>query len=128
MKRNDARLRLRFHRRLLFLGCALCILLSLDPMSARQDGPAGGQQPQPLPVRAGAALQPSTQPNVAVESGPEAVVDPSSAPTDALANNNAGSTGTANFTQSETTVLAFGNTVVTAFNDSGSFVGGAGSW
>jgi len=43
----------------------------------------------------------------------------------ALVNNNAGSTGTSNFTQSGTTVVAFGNTVVAAFNDSGSNAGGA---
>ena len=47
------------------------------------------------------------------------------APADSLTNNNNGSTGTANFTQSETTLVAFGNTVVVGFNDSGSFVGGA---
>ena len=44
---------------------------------------------------------------------------------DALVNNNTGSTGTANFTQSETSILAFGNTVLIGFNDSGSFTGGA---
>jgi hypothetical protein len=40
-------------------------------------------------------------------------------------NNNTGSTGTSNFTQSETSLVAFGNTVVVGFNDSGSFTGGA---
>ncbi|RKY91575.1 MAG: hypothetical protein DRQ13_11295, partial [Ignavibacteriae bacterium] len=45
--------------------------------------------------------------------------------TDALVNNNTGSTGTANFTQSETSILAFGSTVLIGFNDSGSFTGGA---
>jgi hypothetical protein len=44
---------------------------------------------------------------------------------DALGNNNAGATGTANFTQSETSILAFGNNVVLGFNDSGSNAGGA---
>jgi hypothetical protein len=48
-----------------------------------------------------------------------------SAPIDVQTNNNAGSTGTANFTQSETTVLAFGNTVLIGFNDSGSNAGGS---
>jgi hypothetical protein len=43
---------------------------------------------------------------------------------DVLGNNNAGSTGTAYFTQSETTVVAFGNTVLIGFNDSGSNAGG----
>ncbi|PWT91288.1 MAG: hypothetical protein C5B55_08355, partial [Blastocatellia bacterium] len=45
-------------------------------------------------------------------------------PNDALTNNNTGATGTANFTQSETTLVAFGNTVVVGFNDSGSNSGG----
>src|SRR6266508_4896506 len=39
--------------------------------------------------------------------------------------NNAGSSGTAFFTQSETTLVAFGNTVVVGFNDSGSNAGGS---
>jgi hypothetical protein len=43
---------------------------------------------------------------------------------DALVNNNSGSTGTANFTQSETSVLAFGGRVLVAYNDSGSNAGG----
>src|SRR5262249_17290253 len=42
----------------------------------------------------------------------------------ALTNNNNGSSGTSFFTQSETTVVAFGNTVVTGYNDSGSDAGG----
>jgi hypothetical protein len=44
---------------------------------------------------------------------------------DALGNNNTGATGTSGFTQSETTILAFGNTVVLGFNDSGSNSGGS---
>ena len=47
------------------------------------------------------------------------------AATDALVNNNTGSTGTSNFTQSETSIIAFGNNVLIGFNDSGSFTGGA---
>jgi hypothetical protein len=46
-------------------------------------------------------------------------------PNNSLANNNAGSTGTAFFTQSENTLVAFGNTVVVGFNDSGSNSGGS---
>ena len=41
-------------------------------------------------------------------------------PVNSLTNNNAGSTGTAFFTQSETSLVAFGNTVIVGFNDSGS--------
>ncbi len=44
---------------------------------------------------------------------------------DALVNNNTGSTGTSNFTQSETSIIAFGSNVLIGFNDSGSFTGGA---
>ena len=45
-------------------------------------------------------------------------------PFNSLTNNNAGSSGTALFTQSETSLVAFGNTVVVGFNDSGSNAGG----
>src|SRR5215467_4929793 len=45
-------------------------------------------------------------------------------PYNSLVNNNAGATGTGFFTQSETTIVAFGNTVVVGFNDSGSNAGG----
>src|SRR5262245_16265683 len=50
------------------------------------------------------------------QSGP---VDPG-AEVNVLTNNNAGSSGTAFYTQSETSLVAFGNTVVAGFNDSGS--------
>jgi immune inhibitor InhA-like protein len=46
-------------------------------------------------------------------------------PNNSLVNNNAGSTGTAFFTQSETSLTAFGDTVVIGFNDSGSNSGGS---
>src|SRR5215813_13217313 len=49
---------------------------------------------------------------------------PEISPFNSLTNNNAGATGTGFFTQSETTLLAFGNTVVVGFNDSGSNSGG----
>lgn len=58
-------------------------------------------------------------------SGSGSIVPSSPGTTDVLVNNNGGSTGTGNFTQSETSILAFGNTVVIGFNDAGSFVGGA---
>ena len=45
--------------------------------------------------------------------------------TDIRGNNNTGSIGTSFFTQSETSVLAFGNHVVIGFNDAGSNAGGA---
>src|SRR5262245_36648766 len=46
-------------------------------------------------------------------------------PYNSLTNNNAGSTGACCFTQSETAIAAFGNTVVVGFNDSGSNSGGS---
>src|SRR5262249_46273528 len=54
--------------------------------------------------------------------GQGGAVDP--VPFDSLTNNNSGSAGTANFTQSETTLVAFGNSVVVGFNDAGSNSGG----
>src|SRR5205814_635798 len=45
--------------------------------------------------------------------------------TDILTNNNVGSTATSGFTQSETTVIAFGSTVLVGYNDAGSATGGA---
>jgi hypothetical protein len=45
---------------------------------------------------------------------------------DKLVNNNNGVTNTSFFTQSETSLLAYGNTVIASFNDSGSNAAGAG--
>src|SRR5262245_51382201 len=50
---------------------------------------------------------------------------PAISPYNSLTNNDAGATGTGFFTQSETAILAFGNTVVVGFNDSGSNSGGS---
>jgi hypothetical protein len=55
------------------------------------------------------------------QSGPAEEISPFNS----LTNNNAGATGTGFFTQSETAITAFGNTVVVGFNDSGSNSGGA---
>ncbi len=46
-------------------------------------------------------------------------------PLNSLTNNNTGSTGTGLFTQSETAITAFGDTVIVGFNDSGSNAGGS---
>jgi FG-GAP-like repeat len=48
---------------------------------------------------------------------------PVSLTANALINNNNGSTGASFFTQSETSLVAFGNTIVAGFNDSGSNAG-----
>jgi hypothetical protein len=56
--------------------------------------------------------------------GQGGAVDEVAAPADVLTNNNAGATSTVGFTQSETAVIAYGNTVLVAFNDSGSTSGG----
>jgi hypothetical protein len=55
---------------------------------------------------------------------PQGGVVPAISPYNSLTNNNAGATGTALFTQSETAIAAFGNMVVVGFNDSGSNSGG----
>ena len=56
--------------------------------------------------------------------GQGGAVDEAPTAADVLTNNNAGATTTAGFTQSETAVIAFGSTVLVAFNDSGSATGG----
>ena len=61
--------------------------------------------------------------DTAAHAGP--VVEDVPSATDVLVNNNAGSTGTGNFTQSETDLAVFGNTVLATFNDSGSFATGS---
>ena len=55
---------------------------------------------------------------------PQGGAVPAISPYNSLTNNNAGATGTGFFTQSETAIAAFGNTVVVGFNDSGSNSGG----
>jgi hypothetical protein len=52
-------------------------------------------------------------------------VTPPPGSNDVLTNNNTGASGTGNFTQSETSVVAFGSTVLIAYNDSGSNAGGS---
>ncbi|MGI8583121.1 MAG: proprotein convertase P-domain-containing protein [Chitinophagaceae bacterium] len=46
-------------------------------------------------------------------------------PANVLVNNNNGANATGNFTQSETSILVYGNNVITGFNDAGSLTGGA---
>jgi hypothetical protein len=58
------------------------------------------------------------------QGGPGGIVEEDVFALDVLTNNNGGATGTSFFTQSETTVIAFGNTVLIGFNDSGSISGG----
>jgi hypothetical protein len=54
----------------------------------------------------------------------ETGIVPLSGTTDVLVNNNTGATGTSQFTQSETDILAWDNYVLVAFNDAGSFASG----
>jgi hypothetical protein len=84
---------------------------------AQEDQPDGPG----VPTNAGPDGDPNSG-DPSNQSGPVAS-DPSLA--DPLVNNNAGSTGTSNFTQSTSSLVAFGNTVVVGFNDSGSAAGGA---
>jgi Bacterial pre-peptidase C-terminal domain len=53
------------------------------------------------------------------------LVTSSTTPTDSLTNNNTGSLGTSSFSQSETNLIAFDNTVLVGYNDAGSASGGA---
>jgi hypothetical protein len=55
--------------------------------------------------------------------GPGGPVTPPPGANDVLTNNNGGNLGTQGFTHSETTTIAFGNTVLVGFNDSGSYTG-----
>ncbi|MFN0158129.1 MAG: FlgD immunoglobulin-like domain containing protein [Bacteroidota bacterium] len=69
-------------------------------------------------------LRQQYQPGDVVERKKESgQVVPSLGGSDVLVNNNTGSVGTGNFTQSETTILALGNAVVIGFNDAGSYNG-----
>ena len=63
-------------------------------------------------------LVPDTSGSVADDSGEDD-------PLNVLVNNNSGASTTSGFTQSETSILAFGNTVLVGYNDSGSRAGGA---
>jgi uncharacterized repeat protein (TIGR01451 family) len=54
-----------------------------------------------------------------------AAFTPPPPPANVLVNNNAGATPNAYFTQSESSILAFGSNVLIAFNDAGSHAGGA---
>ncbi len=76
------------------------------------------QDAQPDPI-------PPADPDATDQPVPSAPGDPPPVVEDPLVNNNNGSTGTSNFTQNTPSVLAFGNTVVTAFYDTGSAAGGA---
>ena len=87
-----------------------------DPLDPRKFQPTRAVAPR------GAA-----QPEVATDpSAPVADAGPIdlSAPTNGLLNDNAGSTATGNFTQSEASTIAFGSTIIASFNDSGSNAGG----
>lgn len=70
-----------------------------------------------LPSQPMVVVQPPASP--AANKGASTLVSAS----DILVNNNAGAGPTAGFTQSETSVIAFGNNVVIAFNDAGSYGG-----
>ncbi|MEX0677895.1 MAG: sialidase family protein [Pirellulales bacterium] len=90
--------------------------LSLSPDKTSPDGML--ELINPLSnVNTVATIDPGTLDEGNVSSNPAAA--PGDEP-DILTNNNVGNAGTGFFTQSETTILAFGNTVVVGYNDSGS--------
>jgi hypothetical protein len=107
--------------------------------SAPRDGGAGSPGDKPVVGQenpwsyAGVGAQEKFQPTriapkalpgpVNVEEVDQSGPIPASPTSNPLINNNTGSTGTSFFTQSETTIVAFGNTIVAGFNDSGSFNG-----
>jgi len=109
--------------------------------SAPRDGGAGSPGDKPAVAQenpwgyAGVGAQEKFQPTRIVGEGIPGPVNveqvdqsgpvPASPITNALINNNTGSTGTSRFTQSETTIVAFGKTIVAGFNDSGSFASGS---
>jgi hypothetical protein len=85
--------------------------------------PVGESDPQQMqsgaildPFDSGAFLTGERKGAIPDQSGPVT----SDSPGNVLINNNAGATATSQFTQSETSILAFGNTVVIGFNDTGS--------
>ncbi len=97
-------------------------------------GLATAQQFEPLPVyenpkEVAVSLSPAQQAKLQkLNKAAPAVVNkganmpaPAVATSNVLVNNNGGATGTSRYTQSETSMLAFGNTVVAGFNDAGSF-------
>jgi hypothetical protein len=109
----------------------LLVLVATAMVSGGGGAPAPSDDPQQFaPVRAigdqavvpaGASLMAAAAAEADDGGGDK---DPAPQPFSGI-NNNSGATGTSNFTQSETTIVAFGHTVVIGFNDSGSFTGGA---
>ena len=106
--------------------CVVLLLLSTTSMA---------QQSERLPIRnvqQNVILKPTSQP---ILSQAQVVTQPNKPPVagrgsgtlasgaDILVNNNNGATSAAGFSQSETSVIAFGNNVVLSFNDAGSYGG-----
>src|SRR5262245_39437563 len=120
------------------LSLTFLVLFSISRISAQQDPPP--QDPPPPPVEEGRHV-PARMRSEAIfgEFDYEAFLErirngdinedqsgdvEGDSPLNSLTNNNAGATATGFFTQSETTIVAFGATVVVGFNDSGSNSGG----
>ena len=99
------------------LGAAFVFACLVLVASAAGSSDGNGRLPVTAPGLKGSP--PVSGPN---QSGP--VQQAPTGGTDRLVNNNAGAAATANFTQSETSQVVFGNTAVVGFNDSGSNAGG----
>ena len=97
-------------------------------------GFATAQQFEPLPVvenpkESAVRLTPEQQAKLqklnaatpVITNKDRGIAAPTVAAANVLINNNVGAATTSRFTQSETSMLAFGNTVVSSFNDAGSF-------
>jgi hypothetical protein len=98
------------------LGAAFVVACLVLVASAAGSSNGNGRLPVTAP-----GLQGSPPPAGINQSGP--VQQAPTGGTDRLVNNDAGATSTEFFTQSETSQVAFGNTVVAGFNDSGSYLG-----
>lgn len=110
--------------RRLFVGVCLLFVLVLGAVSSASASGPGGKLSNPYlnDPRSGAALNRDAALHPTAAASP--LFDLSSTPLFPPVNNPAAD-ATAQDTQSETTLTAQGNKVVVAFNDSGSFLGGA---
>jgi hypothetical protein len=127
MKRIGSRLFTRGHAALIIGLCLAFLGLFSISRSSAQEEPERKIQPARMrseqtfgPFDYDAFLEREKNGEFPFSGGDVPVISPYNS----LTNNNSGATGTGFFTQSETSVVAFGNTVVVGFNDAGSNSGG----
>jgi hypothetical protein len=126
MSKTRARKSSDSHRSVL-LYLAVVMLTALGRIGAQQATQTEDSRAQQLHVRSDARVQAAAQGLTPPVAGPPSQPEPvfPNSPLNPQVNNNTGATGVNQFTQSETSVVAFGNTVVVGFNDSGSFASGS---